>query len=186
MNSMKHGLGIGRRRRLALFVVLGGTWLAGLSGCGGAAGEFRDLVETRESARKTLEAQGAKFTRRRLPVVGPTTIVNLSGSKDVSDATFVALRELGNVITELNLSDTNVNDRHLAMLNDRELSGGLAKLNLSDTEITDKGLEEITNMFFLGELDLSHTKVTAEGIRAFLKTRAENENVKIRKPKIKR
>ncbi|MGQ0635642.1 MAG: hypothetical protein ACT4QC_13590 [Planctomycetaceae bacterium] len=66
------------------------------------------------------------------------------------------------------------------------ISGGLLKLNLSDTEISDKGLEEITQMLFLGELNLANTKVTDAGVKAFFKVRAENADVKLKKPKIKR
>ncbi|MGQ0636284.1 MAG: hypothetical protein ACT4QC_16845 [Planctomycetaceae bacterium] len=180
-------MGCDLKRAVWMKRLLGAIGLAALCGCGGVEGDYKTIVETRQNARGTLEAQGAKISSRNLPVIGAAFVVDLSGSTSISDTTFTSLKEMGkgNVVAELNLSRTNVSDKHLALLNDKDLSGGLVKLDLSDTEITDKGLEQITMMLFLGELNLTNTKVTADGVRAFLKTRAENAEVKIREPKIK-
>ncbi|MGQ0637049.1 MAG: hypothetical protein ACT4QC_20760 [Planctomycetaceae bacterium] len=165
--------------------LFGATVLAALCGCGGAESQYNELAKTQTDARGTLEAQGAKISSKFLPVVGESLVIDLSGSKSITDGTFEALRQTGRIISELDLSNTNVNDSQLAILNDKELSGGLARLNLSDTEITDKGLENITLMGFLGELNLKNSKVTSDGIKSFLKARAENPAVQSKRPRIR-
>ncbi|MGQ0634038.1 MAG: hypothetical protein ACT4QC_05495 [Planctomycetaceae bacterium] len=154
-------------------------------GCGSSEGEYKGIMQTRTSAQDGLEAQGGKFSEKRLPVIGELYVLSMSGSKSIDDKTFEMIKETGKLISELDLSGTNVTDAHLALLNDKDVSRAITKLNLSNTEITDKGLQNLTLMSMLTELNLENTKVTAEGVKAFQKARAENEAVQAKKLKIK-
>ncbi|MGQ0636477.1 MAG: hypothetical protein ACT4QC_17835 [Planctomycetaceae bacterium] len=168
-----------KRERALYLLFMMATGLA-LCGCG-SQGEVQGVIQSRTSARDALKTQGAKFTEKNLPLIGQTFAVDLSGLTGVTDETFVLLKQTGMPVIDLNLSHTSVRDEQLA-----QLAPGLTRLNLSDTEISDKGLEHLTHMGLLGELDLTNTKVTAEGVNTFLKARADIPEVQAKRPKIKR
>ncbi|MGQ0637727.1 MAG: hypothetical protein ACT4QC_24380 [Planctomycetaceae bacterium] len=143
-------------------------------------------MQTRTGAAESLKEQGAKITSKKLPHIGTVHQIDLSGSKAISDKTFELIRTSGMIVMELNLSDTNVTDDQLALLSGKELSGGLARLNLSNTEISDKGIEHLAALGFLGDLNLTNSKVTADGVKSFLKAREGNTLIAVKKTKVRR
>lgn len=60
----------------------------------------------------------------------------------------------------LDLSGSGVNDNSLKRLSQLRVSS----LNLADTEITDASLPTLAGFLFQQEVDLSHTKITAQGL----------------------
>ncbi|MGQ0636208.1 MAG: hypothetical protein ACT4QC_16465 [Planctomycetaceae bacterium] len=164
--------------------------LVAVCGCGNPEEAGYDaLIKSRGSAQDALTSQGAKIATQRMPVVRTEAfMVDLSGVKSITDETFALLKQMQNgvVVLELNLAGTDIADDQIARLNVKEVSGGLLKLNLSHTKISDKGLAEITNMPALMELDLTDTNVSPEGVIAFRKSRAEDTDVRAKKPKIRR
>jgi hypothetical protein len=163
--------------------------LTAICGCGGADAEYENLHKSRTTAQDALTAQGAQISVERTPVVKTQAfVVDLSRVKNISDETFALLKQLqmGKAVLGINLSGTTISDEQMAKLNDKDVSGLLLRLNLSDTAISDKGLAEIRNMPALMELTLTNTKVTPEGVKAFLKSRAENPEIQAKKTKVKR
>ena len=63
--------------------------------------------------------------------------------------------------TVVNLSETEITDRDLAVL---ETLKGLERLNLSGTEITDQGLLHLANLTTLKALDLTGTRIRGPGL----------------------
>ncbi|MGQ0635943.1 MAG: hypothetical protein ACT4QC_15125 [Planctomycetaceae bacterium] len=74
----------------------------------------------------------------------------------------------------------------MSRLNEKEVSSAVTKLSLRNTGISDQGLAALKNMTSLLELDLENTKVTTEGVQAFLEARADNPEIQSKKPRIKR
>jgi hypothetical protein len=183
---MDFGTGGRRRAPQALGQVVWALLLPALWGCGGAEGEYESIIESRSGARETLAALGAKISQKKFPIVGKVLLVDLSGARNISDGTFALLKQAGTLIGDLDLSESNVTDEHMALLNEKDLSGSLAKLNLSDTRISDEGLARLTLLGFLSELNLTNTKVTDDGVKAFLEARANNPAVTNKRPRIRR
>ncbi|MGQ0637239.1 MAG: hypothetical protein ACT4QC_21735 [Planctomycetaceae bacterium] len=180
---------LGSVRRLIVFI-----FVAALCGCDGpderVVETAREAAAVRQSAEDALKAQGARVTSERLPVVGIyASVVDLSGVKDITDETLTQLRQMQTAdrpTSKINLSGTNISDEQLAQLSDKYLSGGVTKLDLRNTAISDAGLQAIAGMISLTDLDVTNTKVTAEGIQTFLKARADNPEVQSKKPKVRR
>ncbi|MGQ0637244.1 MAG: hypothetical protein ACT4QC_21760 [Planctomycetaceae bacterium] len=150
----------------------------------------RDAGANRQSAEDALKAQGAKVTVENVPAIGMYfSVVDLSGVQGITDETFVLLKQMNTTwmpILKINLSGTNIIDEQMAKLDADELSRGVTHLNLRNTAISDNGLREIRHIPSLIDLDLTNTKVTAEGVQAFLKARADNPEVQSKKPRIRR
>ncbi|MGQ0634755.1 MAG: hypothetical protein ACT4QC_09100 [Planctomycetaceae bacterium] len=173
-------------------------FLAALSGCHDSAETIiNDMVKNEATLKQTQEAlaaHGAKISTQTDPFLRLESFtVDLSGVQDITEETLALLKRFQAAgipavksVTKINLSGTNVTDEQIAQLNDKELSMQFRQLNLRNTGISDKGLQEITNMPALTELDLRNTKVTAEGVQSFLKARADNPEITFKKPKINR
>jgi hypothetical protein len=129
--------------------------------------------QKQQQAAAAAEDAGIKAVRKQYPQ-GQAWAVNLRG-KQITDATFDRLKQLDH-ITELDLSRTNVGDAQMAQVN--EVGGLLLKLDLGNTAVTDAGLGQLTNLLVLGDLNLAGTKVTAAGVAAFKKSRANDPRIK--------
>ncbi|MGQ0636210.1 MAG: hypothetical protein ACT4QC_16475 [Planctomycetaceae bacterium] len=178
-----------QRRSIPVRCLLVAVALWAIYGCDSATSEYENREQSRASAQDALKAQGARISLERIPLVkAQAYVVDLSGVEHVTDETFAMLQQLqtGKAVLELNLSGTGITDEQIPKLNDKEVSGPLMRLKLRDTMISDKGLGEITGMPALIELDLKNTKVTAEGVKAFQKARAEDPSIQAKKPKILR
>ncbi|MGQ0637620.1 MAG: hypothetical protein ACT4QC_23685 [Planctomycetaceae bacterium] len=184
------------KRRVTRLIVP--VLLVAFSGCSDPGASIvedgRKNQVIRQSAEDTLTAQGAKISLEQLPYLGGEGIVvDLSGVPNITDETLALLKQVQTGatgamkwLTRINLNGTNVTDEQIANLNDTELAAMLMQLNLRNTAISDKGLQELTNLRSLNELDLTNTKVTPEGVQAFLKVLANNSDKSRRLPKIKR
>ena len=56
------------------------TSVSALCGCGGKGERFENVEDARTNARDALQALGAKITQKRLPLLGLTYAVDLSGA----------------------------------------------------------------------------------------------------------
>ncbi|MGQ0637678.1 MAG: hypothetical protein ACT4QC_24130 [Planctomycetaceae bacterium] len=191
---MQGNRGFNRWERGTVGRLLVALCLAVLSGCDFSGQKVvegaRQADAIRQSAEEALTARGAKVTLENLAALGMyVSAVDLSGVHDITDETFTLLKQMGpgwRPIMKINLSGTNITDEQMAKLDETELSQGVTKLTLRNTGISDKGLRDLKNMPSLMELDLTNTKVTAEGVQAFLKLRTDNPEIRSKKPKIKR
>ncbi|MEK6259440.1 MAG: hypothetical protein AABP62_12555 [Planctomycetota bacterium] len=154
-------------------------------GCGGpdpkGPGSAYAVMQAEKGAEEKLTASGAKLERKQYPQ-GGAWAVDLSG-KEINDETLAALKGLDHV-TELNLSGTTVSDAHVRYVNE---VGPLLILNLSKTAVTDAALAQL-EAGNLTQLDVTNTKVTAEGVSQFLKKRAEDSRITeaFKTPNVKR
>lgn len=153
------------------------VWIL-LLACGGCGpdpngpGSFQAVANAQADAEGTLKTQGASLERKDYPPYGSAWVVDLSG-KPLTPETWAALKGVDHV-SELNLSGTTFGDADVPKLN--ELSGFLINLNASGTALTDQGLAQL-DAPHLRQLDVSNTKVTAEGVSSFQKARKENPNI---------
>ena len=86
----------------------------------------------------------------------------------MSDAGLVRLQALPN-LTGLSLEGIPMTDAGMEVLKDLKAWPNLTILNLSHTQISDAGLKRLRGLTGLRELDLSGTKVLAEGVLALRK-----------------
>lgn len=145
------------------------------SGCGpdpNGPGSYQDVVNSLAKAEESLKSQAVKAERKDYPPYGSAWVVDLSG-KPLTPEIWTALRGLG-YISELNLSGTTFGDADVPTIN--ELSGFLINLNASGTALTDQGLAQL-DAPHLRQLDVTNTKVTAEGVSSFQKARKENPKI---------
>src|SRR5690606_22518267 len=109
--------------------------------------------------------------------LGSAWTIDLSG-QEIDDEVLEALRGLDR-IAELNLSNTKLTDAQLEQIAQPEIGGVLTEVDLSGTEVGDAGLNHLTSGF-LTRLNLKGTKVTDAGVRQWQQQRAADK--KIRKP----
>ncbi|MGQ0637016.1 MAG: hypothetical protein ACT4QC_20595 [Planctomycetaceae bacterium] len=189
---MKYFSKLGQTVRLMLATMV----LAALTGCDASGQKVveaeRDAAANRKNAQDALTDQGAKlqFTESGNAFGIRSCVVDLTGVQGITDETIALLGQLPGgvlgptVVAGIDLSGTSITDEQLGRLSEK--LPGLMKLNLRNTAISDAGLQRIAGLTSLNELDLTNTKVTAGGVEAFLKSRADNPDVKAKKPKIKR
>jgi hypothetical protein len=149
------------------------VFLLAVLGCNSAEEAYRQVKEqakVQADAVTALRELGGKLEEKAYLRNHKAWTVDLSGIT-LSDQTLARLKQIGH-ITELNLSKTNVTDAQMEIINDPEFSAVILKLDLSDTGITDAGLAKLTNLHALGDLKLTGTQVTAEGVERFRQARA--------------
>jgi len=159
--------------RAALLVALGAAVV--LSGCGGSGvSEAERQKKVQEQALDAIGRSGAKATLKKYPQ-GDAYAVDLSGAK-IDDGVLAGVKQLGR-ISELDLSKSTVTDDHLERINDPGVASLLLKLDLSQTAVTDAGLDKLTNLLFLTDLNLKGTKVTAAAVERFKKARQSDSRI---------
>lgn len=144
-------------------------------GCGpdpNGPGSYQAVMNAQTEVQEHLKSQGVEFEQKQYPPYGSAWVVDLSG-KPLTPELWTALKGLG-TISELNLSGTTFGDADVPTLN--ELSGFLINLNASGTALTDQGLAQL-DAPHLRQLDVSNTKVTAEGVSSFQKARKQNPKI---------
>jgi hypothetical protein len=142
-------------------------------GCNSAEDAYRQMKEQAKAqtdAVTALRELGAKLEEKAYMRGHKAWTADLSGLT-LSDQTFALLKRIGH-ITELNLSKTNLTDAQMETINDPEFSAVILTLDLSNTTITDAGLAKLTNLPALGDLKLTGTQVTTEGVDRFRQARA--------------
>jgi hypothetical protein len=165
--------------RCALLVAGFGIVFAGCGDDGTGPGSYQAVEQAKSQSEETLKTQGAKLERKKYPP-GDAWAVDLSG-KEINDETWAALQMLDR-IAELNLSGTKFSDEHIELLN--PLSGLLINLNLSKTEVTDAGLEKLEAIRLM-ELDVTQSKVTAQGAAEIARKRAADPKIVFKNLKVK-
>jgi hypothetical protein len=171
------------RTSLVVVVVL---LLLSSPGCGkrGGPSDYVLMKMKQQDAANALRDKGVKLAEVHRPE-GDSWSVNMSGM-EVTDNLLEGLKDLG-YVTELDLSKTNVTDGHLARINQPEVGSLLLKLDLSKTAVTDVGLDQLTNLLILSELNLAGTKVTPAGVERFKNNRLNDKKIMVmfKSPKIK-
>ena len=85
---------------------------------------------------------------------------------------------------ELDLKGSNVTDDQMARLNEQGVGNMLIRLDLSNTAISDAGLYKLTDLYCLMNLNLTGTRVTADGMQRFLAQRQNNPKTVFKPTKI--
>ena len=148
--------------------------LALACGCEKRISEYDKDQAKLAAAKDKLVAAGAKVEIKQFPQ-GDAFIINLSG-QTLTKETFDHMTELVRVV-ELDLSKSSFKDEDMALISNSDIRGVLMKLNLSDTALSDEGLKQLSDVYFLSELNAANTKITDAGISE-LKTRWPNVKVK--------
>lgn len=150
--------------------------LLAVSGCGKGDGvsDYDRKMQGIQNAAEDLKSKGAKIEDRNFPQ-GQAKAVNLTGMQ-VDDQLLRQVKSLGN-ITELNLSKSTLKDEHMALFNELGLGTLAMKLDLSHTSITNAGFEKLDNLRFLGQLNLTGTKVTRATVENFKKKRQTDARI---------
>jgi hypothetical protein len=154
------------------------------AGCGsGGPSYYEKQKAIHDNSIDFLKDLGAKFTAKRYPE-GTAWLIDMQGMT-LADEVVEQLKRVG-YVTELNLSKSTITDAQLATINNPAVGGFLLKLDLSKTAITDAGLDNLKDLGLLSTLILTGTKVTAEGIARFKKSRAEDQRIALpfKTPKI--
>jgi len=149
---------------------------AALAGCGRSnygPSDYAKMPQREEGAADYIRNRGGKLAKKSYPQ-GQAWTVDLHGAT-IDDELFTRLKELVR-ITELNLSKTNLTDEQMARIND-DTGSLILKLDVSNTAVSDAGLDKLTGLPILTNLNLSGTKVTAAGVDRFRKSRQSNPNV---------
>jgi hypothetical protein len=158
--------------------------LAFVPGCkGDGLSDYERMKKKQEGAAAALRKAGAKVTEVRYPQ-GDAWAIGLSG-RTINDELLGRLKELGR-IAELDLSKSTVTDDQLAKVNEVEIGSLLVKLDLSHTAVTDAGLDKLTNLLVLGNLNLTGTKATPAGVERFRKRRQEDPKILVKGTNIRR
>src|SRR5262249_42280602 len=119
-------------------------------------GTYQQQQMKQQDAAAALRERGATLEEKHYPR-GNAWAIDLKG-KQVSGEVFDLLTKMGR-ISELNLSNTNVGDADMARVNEPAIGTVLLKLDLSHTAVSDAGLDQLTNLVLLSELNLTGTKV---------------------------
>jgi hypothetical protein len=165
-------------------VLLALLLLTAAPGCQGGDGlsDYERAQKPKEEAASAIRAAGGEVSvyHHRL---GDGWTVTLRGAQ-ITDDSFRHLKALRRV-AELDLSRSTVTDDQLALLNEQDVGTLLVKLDLSHTAVTDAGLEKLTNLYVLFELNLVGSKVTPAGVEAFKKQRQWNPKVLVKKTAVR-
>jgi hypothetical protein len=137
----------------------------------------RDLNKEQDCV-NALREQGATIEEKKYPPYGNGFVVNLSGAQ-ITDTTFKHLACLKRV-ADLNLSKSSITDAQMAQLND--VPCYLTKLDLSNTTVTDEGLDKMTHLYVLMNLNLAGTKVTPEAVKRLQTRRLADPLTKAKMP----
>ena len=150
------------------------TAVLSASGCGSKPpGGIEEYQKKILSAEQALKEQGATMKQRSFPMAQVAWSVDLSG-KEIKPEMFEAMQKL-EAVGELILKESKVTDEQLQSLG--KISP-LYLLDLSNTGITDAGMKHLThNTIF--ELDVSGTKVTADGVAALKKRYSTDPGVNV-------
>jgi hypothetical protein len=154
--------------------------------CGVSSGGLSDYdraVQEEQAKASTLASAGAKTQKKTYPV-GEGWVVDMTGVT-VTDDLLRQLKQLGR-IAELDLKKSTVTDDHLALMHELGLHVVLFKLDLSHTAVTDAGLEHLNGNIFLGDLNLTGTKVTPTAVNKFKKNRLADPKVRIKNTNVRR
>jgi hypothetical protein len=149
-------------------------------GCGPKDGlsDYERAQKKTDSAEETIRNIGGEVSRGRY--YGYEGIaVKLKGAQ-VTDSLFRSLKTLAHV-AELDLSRSSITDDQLARLNEEGVGTLIVKLDLSHTAVTDAGLEKLTDLRVLQNLNVVGTKVTAAGAERFKQQRAADPKNRIKK-----
>jgi hypothetical protein len=162
------------RGPVALFFVLA------VLGCGPKDGlsNYERVQQKKDSAEETIRKMGGEVTHGRY-FQWEGIAVKLKGAQ-ITDDTFRCLKTLAHV-AELDLSKSSITDDQLARLNEQDVGTLILKLDLSHTAVTDAGLENLTDLYVLQNLNVVGTKVTAAGAERFKQQRAANPKNRIKK-----
>src|SRR6266542_3614813 len=144
-------------RKGARCVLLGLILLTIALGCGGGDGpsDYERAKKTQTDAVAALQQVGGKVVEFRHPK-GDAWKVQLPGVQ-FTDETFAHLQALGR-IAGLNLSKSSVTDADMPKIN--EIGKLFLELDLSYTAVTDAGLDALTDLYVLGDLNLVGSKAT--------------------------
>jgi hypothetical protein len=158
--------------------------LTAAPGCqrGDGLSDYERAQKPTQDAAAALRDMGGSVTMVRYPQ-GDGWAVALPGAQ-ITDGMFGHLKALRRV-AELDLSRSTVTDDQMALLNEQDVGTLLVKLDLSHTAVTDAGLEKLTNLYVLFELNLVGTKVTAAGVEAFKKQRLGNPKVLVKRTAVR-
>ncbi|MFI5455637.1 MAG: hypothetical protein ACHRXM_09315 [Isosphaerales bacterium] len=109
-------------------------------------------------------------------------IVDLSNSK-VGDEELARLQRMPGFqhLSMLSLAGSRITDKSLKLL---ESYPGLISVNLSHTGVTDKGLESLAKLPSLSNINLSGTNVTDAGLDALIRSRRYLVGVDLTKTKV--
>ena len=152
------------------------TVVMAVPGCSkGGLSDYSRKELARQQLSESLEGQGVKIAKRNFAQIGDAWAIGMSGLT-VTDEMLVRIQKMGN-ITELDLSKSTITDAQMEHV--REIGGRyLNKLDLSHTAVTDAGMEKlIGGMHFLGNLNLTGTKVTPAAVERFKKTRLDDKTI---------
>jgi hypothetical protein len=152
------------------------TALLALSGCGpkdGLSDNDRRMLAMQQGA-DGLRSLGAKVEERNYSM-GNAWSVSLHGMT-ISDDLLRQVRGLGN-ISELDLSKSTLTDDQMALFNELGLGTLALKLDFSHTALTDTGFEKLDNLRFLGQLNLTGTKITSAAVERFKKKRKDDARI---------
>jgi hypothetical protein len=163
--------------------VLVGLVLSALPGCkDDGLSEYERMKKRQEEAGQSLRDAGMKATRVRYPQ-GEAWSLDLSGMQ-ITDDMLNQLKGMG-PISEMKLNGSTLTDEHLAVLNEPELGSLLLKLDLSNTAVTGAGLEKLTNLLVLADLNLAGTKVTSADVQRFRQRRQQDPKVRIKNTNVR-
>jgi hypothetical protein len=162
-----------------------GLFLPFLAGCTvDGQSDYERWKEPQREAAAALRQAGAAVTEVRSSPLDSWTVE--FPRAQVTDELLDCLKKLQR-ITKLDLSYSTITDAQVARLNEVEIGGLLGHLDLSHTAVTDRGLEKLTNLKLLQNLNLTGTKVTAGGVEGFKKNRGNDPKIlpKFKTPEIR-
>jgi hypothetical protein len=149
--------------------------LAMILGCskGDGLSDYERAHKTETDAATALREAGGELEQKQYTFQGrqgDAWVVALKGMQ-ITDDTFGRLKALGR-ISELDLSKSTITDDQLEKVN--EMGTFIFRMDLSHTAVTDAGLDHLTSMRALTDLNLAGTKVTPAAIER-LKERRRND-----------
>lgn len=129
-----------------------------------------------DAAVAAIEKAGGKVEKKKT-AYGDAFSVDLSG-KQLSDELIEHINTL-KVVSRLNLSKSSVKDSHLGKLTICTFN----KVDLSQTDVTNQGILKFAECGVLREINVTGSKVTNEGIKAFQKARNKHSRLLVKMPK---
>ncbi|QDU42472.1 hypothetical protein [Symmachiella dynata] len=150
-------------------VVASGFFL--LTGCGLFEGksEYQQMLDKRNAFSEMIADAGGSAVMEKRSMHGLNGVgwfIDLSGA-ELDDALLNAIAEVAKEksVYELNLADSSITDEQLAQLDKDEVLQKVFFLDLSNTKITDAGLDSVSNIYVIHELNLKGTAVTEAAVK---------------------
>ncbi|TWU08937.1 hypothetical protein CA54_41760 [Symmachiella macrocystis] len=150
-------------------VVASGFFL--LPGCGLFEGksEYQQMMDKRSDFSGIVAAAGGSAVMEKRSMHGIHGVgwfIDLSGA-EIDDKLLSAIADVvkEKPVYGLNLADSSITDKQLARLDKDDVLQKVFFLNLSNSKITDAGIDSISNIYVIHELNLKGTAVTAAAVK---------------------